>query len=302
MIANRKKAIITGITGYIGSNLARSLLQLGWDIGGIIPTNADTTYIADFKDQVQLSIYNEDIASITSFLQRFQPEVIFHLASYFAAEHKPNQITNLIQSNILFGTHLLEAMFQAGIKKLVNTGTSWQHYNNEEYNPVCLYAATKEAFEKIITFYVNAYNFNALTLELFDTYGPNDLRSKLIPLLFKISQTGEQLSMSPGEQEIDLVYIEDVVTAFIKAAELLFTRNITYEKFMVSTGNPKKLQEIIKVFEQTYGTKLKIIWGDKPYRTREVMHIWNKGTIIPEWHAKYTLKQGLKKLYKSNND
>jgi hypothetical protein len=51
-------------------------------------------------------------------------------------------IIDLIQSNVLFGTQLLEAMGVNNTRNIVNTGTFWQHYNNEDYNPVCLYAAT----------------------------------------------------------------------------------------------------------------------------------------------------------------
>ncbi|WDC83286.1 NAD(P)-dependent oxidoreductase [Caloramator sp. mosi_1] len=105
-------------------------------------------------------------------------DAIFHLASLFIAEHDSNQIDDLLKSNIIFGTHILEAMKYGNVKNMVNIGTYWQHYKNEEYNPVCLYAASKEAFEKIIEFYIQVENIKVITLKLYDIYGINDKRKK----------------------------------------------------------------------------------------------------------------------------
>jgi nucleoside-diphosphate-sugar epimerase len=62
-------------------------------------------------------------------------------------------------------------MQAAGIRRLVNAGTTWQHYLGQVYDPVNLYAATKQAFEAILKFYTSTRDFQAITLELTDTYG-----------------------------------------------------------------------------------------------------------------------------------
>ena len=135
------------------------------------------------------------------------PEIVFHLASLFLAQHTLEDIERLVQSNLLFGVQIAEAITLQGVTKLINTGTSWQHYENEDYNPVCLYAATKQAFEDMLKFYVEASKLKVITLKLFDTYGPDDSRPKLFTLLRKVAQEQTELAMSPGEQLIDLVYM-----------------------------------------------------------------------------------------------
>ena len=199
-------------------------------------------------------------------------EVVFHLASLFIAEHESKDVDNLLNSNIVFGTHLLEGMKESENKLLINTGTSWQHYNSEEYNPVDLYAATKEAFEKIIKYYVEAEGIRCVTLKLFDTYGENDKRPKLINLLNKFADEGKELDMSLGEQKLDLVHIDIVTDTFIKAYELLKNnKEIRNEVYGVSSGKQISLREIVENFEREIGKKLKINWGARPYRKREVM-------------------------------
>ena len=67
-------------------------------------------------------------------------------------------------------------MKEVGVKILVNTGTSWQHYENKDYSPVNLYAATKQSFEAILQYYVEVASLKAITLKLFETYGLDDPR------------------------------------------------------------------------------------------------------------------------------
>ncbi len=230
-------------------------------------------------------------------LNETKPKIVFHLASLFLSEHQSKDIEPLINSNILFGTQLVEAMVKNEVFKIVNTGTSWQHYNNEDYNPVCLYAATKQAFEDILKFYVEATPLRVITLKLFDTYGPNDPRPKLFNLLKKALRDQTPLSMSPGEQLIDIVYIDDVIDAFIIAAQRLLNDMVKKnEEYAVSSGNPLQLKDIVEFYEKTIGKKLPIEWGTRPYRSREVMKPWNRFKTLPNWKPKIGLEEGISRL------
>jgi len=299
----KKRAVITGISGYIGSNLARRLVHTGeWLVAGIIPHAADLALIADIKDQLDLFVCRDDVFALGDFLKAFDgatgSTTVFHLAAYFVAEHVPEQVATLVNANILFGTQVLEAMCLAGIHKIVNTGTSWQHYENQEYNPVCLYAATKEAFEKIIRFYIEARKFEVITLALFDTYGSDDPRNKIMNLFAKIAKSGECFSISPGEQELDFVYIDDVIDAYLCADVLLGLGGYGDNTYSVATGNALRLKDIALLYEQVFGVKLNIDWGKKSYRAREVMKVWSKGNTLPGWQPRYLLAEGLHLLKK----
>lgn len=184
-----------------------------------------------------------------------------------------------------------------GVTGIVNTGTSWQHYENKPYSPVNLYAATKQAFEDILQYYVEARGMKAITLKLFDTYGPNDPRPKLFHLLEKIAREGNTLAMSPGEQLIDLVYIDDVIDFFILAAKSLMAGKVDmHECYAVTSGKPVKLRDLVEIYSQATGNKLLIEWGGRPYRQREVMATWNEGATIAGWNPSITLEDGIKRL------
>lgn len=291
-------ALITGGTGFVGSHLARRLVRDGWQVHILAIPKDNTDQIEDIAARVTLHSHDGSMEGMSAIMTEATPDVVFHLASLFLSEHASADIGRLVGSNVLFGTQLLEAMTVHGVRKIVNTGTSWQHYGNNEYAPVNLYAATKQAFEDILQYYVEARGRQAITLKLFDTYGNNDPRPKLFNLLEKIAREGTVLAMSPGEQMIDLVFIDDVVEAFVVAGQRLLSEDNDemHEKYGVSSGQPLSLKALVEAYGRIRGKELSIDWGGRPYRAREVMVTTNLLAVLPGWSPAIPLQEGLLKV------
>lgn len=298
MIVDANKiALVTGGTGFVGSNITRRLVKEGWAVKIISIPNDNYMLLNDVIEKIKFYEHDGSTENMYDIMADSQPTVVFHLASLFLVQHLPKDIKGLIQSNILFGTQLVDSMIANGVYNLINTGTSWQHYENASYNPVCLYAATKQAFEDILQYYVEAKALKVITLKLFDTYGPGDPRPKLFHLLSKLATSQEPLAMSPGEQLIDLVHVADVVQAYMVAANRLMKDQVLqHECYGVSSGNPISLKELVGIYRKTTNMKLPIQWGERAYRNREVMVPWNGYQIIPEWQPKISLPAGIESL------
>jgi nucleoside-diphosphate-sugar epimerase len=291
-----KSALITGATGFIGNYLAKRLVSDGWDVHAVLRSSSDIRCLQPIIDGIVIHRHDGSTANLCDILALSKPKVVFHLASLFLSQHSTEDIERLIKSNILFSTQLAEAMVNARCFRLINTGTSWQHSEIEDHCPVNLYAATKQAFEEILIFYTTSYPLKACSLHLFDTYGPNDHRPKLFKLLKRAAVSGERLEMSPGEQLIDLVYIDDVIDAFLAAEQSLDKQIIPHKIYSVSSGAPVRLRDLISIFERTTNLQLNIVWGGRPYRNREVMKPWCTGDLVPGWTAKVTLEEGIRRL------
>jgi nucleoside-diphosphate-sugar epimerase len=178
---------------------------------------------------------------------------------------------------------------------LINVGSSWQNYNKDEYNPVNLYASTKEAFEKIIKFYVEASNFSVITLRLFDTYGVGDKRNKILNLLHKQIRSSFPLKMSPGNQKINLVHVSDVIEAFAIAANRLLEKPLkNNEIYSIKSKKEISLKDLVLLINSITNTDIKIDWGGLDYRDREVMEPLCYYPTLPSWEPKINLNDGLK--------
>lgn len=292
-----RRVMLTGGAGFVGSHLVRACLQEGWQVGVLYLPQEGLASLAPVIGAVNTYPVSGPTEDVFDAVRRFAPDLVFHLASVFLAEHKPQDVLTLIQSNIAFGTQVVDAMSNLGVRLLVNTGTSWQHYQDNDYNPVNLYAATKQAFEDIVEFYVQRGNMRAITLELFDTYGPDDHRPKLFQLLDRAAREGSRLDMSPGEQFLDLVHVVDVVSAYLLAAQRLFAGEApARETFTVSSGAPLSLRQVVETYQRATGYNLAISWGGRPYREREVFHPWSRGRNLPGWKATIGLEEGIKTL------
>lgn len=298
-----KIVLITGATGFIGSHLTKRLLTDGWNVHLVVRNTSDLSLLADIRERVMLHHHDGSSEGMRSIMKDAHPRLVFHLASLFIAHHLDKDITPLINSNILFSTQLVNAMTSEGVFRLVNTGTSWQHYLNQMYNPVCLYAATKQAFEAILLFYTLTSPLKVITLKLYDTYGPRDPRQKLFSALRAASRTGHTLEMSPGEQLIDLVYIDDVVNAFLVAGERLLSDDAPVnESYAVSSGKPLRLRDLVDLYIHVSGSPVSIVWGGRAYRDREVMIPWNNGAQLPNWNPGVDLEEGLRRMIESENE
>jgi nucleoside-diphosphate-sugar epimerase len=145
------KIFVTGATGFVGVHLVNELIKLDIDV----TINLHSDKPSPFPEVVKTYRLNElDMLKDISFLKDSNFSGVIHLASLYLAVHRQEEATELVNSNIKFSTYILECASQAKIKWFINTGSFWQNFENSNYSPVNLYAATKQAFECIAQYYI----------------------------------------------------------------------------------------------------------------------------------------------------
>lgn len=294
----KRHLLITGATGYIGSNLINRLVNEG---GVHITALYHETKPSENKKDVIWVKYDGAYDSLNIIEGKI--DVIIHLATFFKPNHSSKDISQMISSNILLGVHLLEFAKENGITKFINTSTYAQSIDDSNYNPQNFYASTKQAFEDILKYYTESGLVKNITLSLYDTYGPNDNRPKFINLVIEAIDKDIPFNMSPGNQEIRYVYIDDVIRAYCMSLDLLIENKIDKsETFSVSGEEAISLNELVEYVCNTTGKKIKTNPGFYNYRDREIMKCIPKFKKIPNWKAQVKLSAGIKHIIENNEN
>lgn len=293
------RILITGITGYIGSNLARRLLA-EYEVYGLVREPLNLEYIADIASQMRFLYYDGSCKSMFAALEDCRPDLVCHLAACYTGAHGLEHTPKLISSNITLGANLLEAIAACGCPALVYASTVMAHYQGKEYCPLNLYAATKQAFSDLLTYYTDVGLLRVVTLVLSDTYGPGDHRPKILNLVKQAAKSGEKIALSSGKQVYDLVYVDDVVSAFQLAGEGLLQGQFRNDAFQVVPEKPLSLRETVDKMLQINGVTMDAGWGERPPAEREITDPIRIYPTLPGWRAKVPLEEGLKFIWRND--
>ncbi len=286
--------LVTGGTGFLGPHVVAMLLKTGADVHVAVRPTSGLDRLGASLPHVTVHQLPDTTSALVDVVGGIRPASCVHLATHFVARHTTADVDELAEGNVAFGMRLAEAASVTRCPRVVVAGTAWQHHGGAAYSPVSLYAATKQALEDVLRYYAETGGFEVVVLNLFDTYGPNDPRPKLVPALLRAWRTGEHLSMSSGRQLIDLVHVDDAAAAFAHATRLALEQD--FSSFAVSSGQPVTLRELVKRAEAAFGGPIAVEWGARPDRGREMLTPWDAGPRLPGWSPSIDLDTGLRGL------
>lgn len=284
---------ITGGTGYIGGRLLATAVEMGWIVCAVVHPEdtsqlpAEATRISDPGSAAELAKRFDD----------FGVEVVLHLAASQHLTDTAEASDSLVEANVAFGARVLSAAHISGARGAVLAGTFSTHATGTgDYAPQTLYAATKQALGDIAAYYNRSTSLTAVTLELSDNYGPGDTRPKFLKLLESAARSGEVLEATPGDQVMRPLHVDDIVQAFIRAAELVHSGEPLQEVYSVAGPEPVTVKELASRFAAATGTNPHVEWGRRPYRQNEIM-VPFVATPLPGWKPSWSLDAGLAEVF-----
>ena len=181
--------IISGITGYIGKNLSKNL------------------------DKFNLYIINRNnLDNLFKNINRENEFTLLHLATHFSTDTSDKNL--VYESNIKFGEKILEATENLKIKKIIYTNTMYNFYK-DDYLRNSYYSESKKIFSNILINYCGSKNIILEEIYLDNTFGPNDERKKLIPIIIENIKKKETNPIKNPNNSINLMHINDVVKRLI---------------------------------------------------------------------------------------
>jgi len=294
-MTSQRHILLSGGTGYIGGRVARALLEHGDHIYFIIrpesnlkrclQNNSNITYInTDSSDEEALNLMSVQ-----------PPDAFVHLATYYRHDLTNLNYRNFLDSNINMPTRWLVLSLQAGCQTIVNTASYWQESDQPPHAATNLYASTKASFESIIAGFVQSQALRAITLRLFDVYGPDDPRPKIFGLVRNAIINNQCLDLTPGRQLHHFTHINDVVDGYMHLLSNL-EKYLPIQHYKFDLAGPRaSLREAVAIYVDLFGETPTLNWGALPYNSGQI-HTPRLTNPLPGWFSKYELKQGLQTL------
>lgn len=290
-----RRALVSGITGHLGREVAHQLSQQGIAVYGL--TRQLVPDDLALNASARLLQIDGSTRGILDAFEQTNPDVVIHLAGLSRREHRSSDIEPFVDANILLGIQLLEGMRARGCRRMITAGTYLQHYDTDGYRAFNFYAATRQAFEAVLEFYVDAYEISAVRLTLADIYSEHDTRPKLMTDLAKAWASATPLRLRDPETRVDLIHVEDAAAAFLEAASLLASGTIperTLSRYSVSSGDDITALELVHRFERQAGRNLQITSDSASSAAGRIKP--RRGQPLPGWKPRITLEDGIGRI------
>jgi nucleoside-diphosphate-sugar epimerase len=292
-----RRAIVSGITGHLGTALSGHLLAAGIEVHGLTRRNIDSTQPPGLMQAVRLHQVDGRTDTTISLFEKIQPDVVIHLAALARREHLSSDVVPFITANVLFGTQLMEAAKNVGCLRFITTGSYLQHCERGNYRAFNLYAATKQAFDDLLAYYVDAFDFAGVVLTLCNVYSELDPRPTLLTQMVAAYADAVPLSLHAGEAWVDLVHVEDAAAALVQVIRLFEAKHIgakTLSRYSISSGRDMTYAGLMAVFEGLGMREATISFGRSQNPARRIKP-W-RGIGVPGWTPGISIQEGVARL------
>jgi CDP-paratose synthetase len=289
-----KHILITGGTGFIGQNLVKKLLSSQHKIGLVVRNKSSAVSL--FTSNLDY-IESQNNENFTKEIVAFAPDIVIHLAAYSTSRDDIEAIEDLITSNILFVSKLLDALRTTELELFINAASfSEYHANDEHLSPSYFYSATKTAARFIIEYFSQVYKFKFANTILYSVYGKQSPAKKVIDYIVESLDKPSLVKMTAGEQILDFIDVDDVTEFYLTLIDKSQTLVAGYQEYRVGTGRGMKIKTLALLIERASKKKANIDWGVIEYRARDTMEaIANTDSAESlGWVSKINIESGIK--------
>ena len=293
IIILKKNILITGATGFLGSNIIKELITENYNVIALKRSFSNTYRIDDIADNI--NFYDIDQISLEDIFAENKIDIIIHCATNYG--RRDIEPLALIQANLTMPLQLLELGKKTRVNCFINTDTILD-------KRVSYYSLSKNQFREWLELYAKEMICLNVALEHF--YGPYDDNTKFVSYIIdNILNNAKKIDLTEGDQERDFIYIDDVVDAFITIIKNIENLRKGFLRYEIGTGQSIKLKNFVKLVKSIVQNNDTVLnFGAIPYRENEVMN--SKADITEicklKWKPRYTLEEGLLRTISMEKD
>lgn len=295
------KILITGVNGFIGQHLARSLINKNYTVIGL--GRSKTSLIPEIK------YYSGSVLDKKVISQAIKDvDAIVHLAALTAHQDIVDHKFITLETNFLGTKNLLDAFIaiKSAQKFLyASTGKVYGRIKNlpikesHATQPLNILGKSKLITERLIDFYSNAEK-ELVIFRIFNVYGPGQKENFLIPtILSQLTEVKKEIVLGDVEAKRDYIYIDDVVDAFVRTLERKTSPGLSI--YNICTGIGTSATKIVKIICKINKKAIDLKSNATLLRQDEMLEEYGSYALAKKelgWVPKITLAEGLRKLLK----
>jgi nucleoside-diphosphate-sugar epimerase len=291
--------LVTGVAGFVGSNLAKRLLDSGYRVRGIDNLSAGTRENLDAR----VEFHEADIRDLEIHSLFNGVDGIFHLAAKNCLSECLKDPLGAASANVLGTLNILEAARKAKVRKVIYSDTSAEYEGITEFptkedkiKPIGVYAASKHGGATFCESYSQLYKMNITALRYFNVYGPAQDWRRVVPpvmsaFIIRMLSGGRPIIYGTGEKRRDFIYVNDVNDFHILALE---DSRADGQVFNVGSGINFSVNEIYELIEEQLKSGLRPVYqSDLPGEAEVTLADITKSRSIG-WKPKVDIREGLR--------
>ena len=306
---NRKRVVVTGAGGFIGSHLTERLVELGSDTIALVHYKSegssgwlDSSSVRNHMNVIPIDINDRD--SLSDVMNNV--DIVFHLAALIAIPYSYRSPSSYIQTNVAGTLNVLQAARDAKVGRIVQTSSS-EVYGTainipiDENHPLQAqspYAASKIGADKLAESFYRSFGLPIVTIRPFNTYGPRQSARAVIPTIISQALSRSSIHLGNLNPTRDFNFVSDTVDGFLKVGSV---DDIDGKVINIGTGKEISIGGLCEVILGLIGnTDLEIISDSDRIRpdSSEVDRLCADSGLARSqlgWEPKIDLEHGISK-------
>lgn len=304
----KRKALVTGADGFIGSHLTEALLADGWEVRALAQYNSFNNWgHLEGMTHENLEVVTGDVRD-PDFCRHIcrGADTVFHLAALIAIPYSYVAPDSYVDTNIKGTLNICQAVRDMGVGRLLVTSTS-EVYGTALYVPIderhprqpqSPYSATKIGADAIAMSFYNAFDLPLTIVRPFNTYGPRQSARAFIPtVITQIASGMKEIKVGDLSPTRDFNFVTDTVAGFLAIADC---REAIGREINIATGKDVSMRHTLDTIAALMKADVKFTVDPQRLRPQksEVMRLQGDNTLIRSltgWQPRHTLEEGLQK-------
>lgn len=305
---DRKRVLVTGAGGFIGSHLTERLVELGAATRALVHYNALGTWgwLDHSSVRNDVEIVAGDICDRDSVRQAIKDvDIVFHLAALIAIPYSYQAPASYVRTNVEGTLNMLQAAREMDLERIVHTSTS-EVYGTARYAPIdeahplqgqSPYSATKIGADKLAEAFQKSYDLPIVTVRPFNTFGPRQSARAVIPTIITQCLVGNTVRLGSLHPTRDMNYVANTVEGFVMAAA---EPRAIGETINLGSGREISIGELAQLIVDLVGQPVTIETDQKRVRPdkSEVDRLLasnEKARTLLGWEPSISLEDGLER-------